>query len=248
MFFGLFGKNKEEEIKAYAKKLSDAALEDDLDGGVLEDLIDFSKEKDLGNKDLARAQSMALETVFEELYHEGTLSDDEYDLFKDTIEVCYMLKEEDKYKFETIAKRCNALYKVTELSLLPKINKEFADLDYKEGEDLHFVSGGKNFISEGTPSLDEGVRIQKGNPWKKGDLSLKVPGKEDGKGAFRLTTLRIDFKGKKESFTVLLKDLDFCQVVGRVVFLKTKDGKVHAVALDDTELFSAVLSNLLNRA
>ena len=47
MFFNLFGKNKDEYMAAYAKKLSDAVLDDALDETVLEELIRYAKEKDL---------------------------------------------------------------------------------------------------------------------------------------------------------------------------------------------------------
>ena len=40
------------------------------------------------------------------------MDDDEYGMFSDLLKLCYMMKEEAKYKYTTIAKRCNALYKM----------------------------------------------------------------------------------------------------------------------------------------
>ena len=55
---------------------------------------------------------------------------------KDLIDTCYMLKEDQKYKYTTISKRCNAIYKIQEKGLLPKVDPEFANVDYREGEDF----------------------------------------------------------------------------------------------------------------
>ena len=108
MFFDLFGKNKDEFITAYAGKLAEAVLEDALDEDVLEELIHYAKEKDLSNKQLASAQAMACDKVFEELYQEGYMTDEDYELYQSLIEACYMMKEKEKYRYQTIAKRCNA--------------------------------------------------------------------------------------------------------------------------------------------
>ena len=92
MFFDLFGKNKDEFITAYAGKLAEAVLEDALDEDVLEELIHYAKEKDLSNKQLASAQAMACDKVFEELYQEGYMTDEDYELYQSLIETCYMMK------------------------------------------------------------------------------------------------------------------------------------------------------------
>ena len=96
MFFDLFGKNKDEFITAYAGKLAEAVLEDALDEDVLEELIHYAKEKDLSNKQLASAQAMACDKVFEELYQEGYMTDEDYELYQSLIEACYMMKEKEK--------------------------------------------------------------------------------------------------------------------------------------------------------
>lgn len=96
MFFDLFGKNKDEFITAYAGKLAETVLEDALDEDVLEELIHYAKEKDLSNKQLASAQAMACDKVFEELYQEGYMTDEDYELYQSLIEACYMMKEKEK--------------------------------------------------------------------------------------------------------------------------------------------------------
>ena len=144
MLFNLFGSNKKQEfIDGYAQKLADAAVEGEIDADLLEELIDYAREHDLSNKELASAQALACDKAFEELFQNGYLDDDEYDLYKDLIDTCYMLKEDQKYKYTTISKRCNAIYKIQEKGLLPKVDPEFANVDYREGEDLHFAGQAK---------------------------------------------------------------------------------------------------------
>ena len=163
MLFNLFGSNKKQEfIDGYAQKLADAAVEGEIDADLLEELIDYAREHDLSNKELASAQALACDKAFEELFQNGYLDDDEYDLYKDLIDTCYMLKEDQKYKYTTISKRCNAIYKIQEKGLLPKVDPEFANVDYREGEDLHFAGPAKLMKEEsGAEKLSGGV-IAKG--------------------------------------------------------------------------------------
>ncbi len=163
MLFNLFGSNKKQEfIDGYAQKLADAAVEGEIDADLLEELIDYAREHDLSNKQLASAQALACDKAFEELFQNGYLDDDEYDLYKDLIDTCYMLKEDQKYKYTTISKRCNAIYKIQEKGLLPKVDPEFANVDYREGEDLHFAGPAKLMKEEsGAEKLSGGV-IAKG--------------------------------------------------------------------------------------
>lgn len=79
-------------------------MKDELDADRLESFIAYAKEKGLGNKQLARAQALACDKAFEKLYHEGYMNDDEYGMFTDMLKLCYMMKEDGKYKYETIAK------------------------------------------------------------------------------------------------------------------------------------------------
>ena len=169
MLFNLFGSNKKQEfIEGYAQKLADAAVEGEIDADLLEELIDYAREHDLSNKQLASAQALACDKAFEELFQNGYLDDDEYDLYKDLIDTCYMLKEDQKYKYTTISKRCNAIYKIQEKGLLPKVDPEFANVDYREGEDLHFAGPAKLMKEEsGAEKLSGGV-IAKGTFYKTG--------------------------------------------------------------------------------
>ena len=149
MFFNLFSKNKDEYIKAYGEKLSKAALNDDMDD-TLEELIAYGKENGLSNKQIAQAQGMACDKVFEELYQNGYMTDEDMELYQELIAICYMMKEDQKYRYTTIAKRCNAIYKIQEKGLLPKVNKDYANVKYREGESLHFA----------TPALRRSVPIR----------------------------------------------------------------------------------------
>ena len=158
MLFNLFGSNKKQEfIEGYAQKLADAAVEGEIDADLLEELIDYAREHDLSNKQLASAQALACDKAFEELFQNGYLDDDEYDLYKDLIDTCYMLKEDQKYKYTTISKRCNAIYKIQEKGLLPKVDPEFANVDYREGEDLHFAGPAKLMKEESGAEKLSGV-------------------------------------------------------------------------------------------
>lgn len=250
MFFNLFGKGKEKEIEEYAAKLSDAVIHDELDGDLLESLIDFAHDKGLGNKQLARAQAMACETVFESFYQDGYMNDEDFAIYSECLEACYMLKEEDKYRFNAIAKRCNAFYKIMEKGLLPTIRKEYAAVDYREGENLHFASAGKLMDPEGTPEPGAGILISAETPFRRSKEEAKAVGwkeREKGKGAFFLTTFRAGFRNKKDGWTLELSDLDCAEIRGNVLCFFLKDGKALAVMLDDYEMAGAVLSNILGR-
>lgn len=73
MLFNLFGSNKKQEfIDGYAQKLADAAVEGEIDADLLEELIDYAREHDLSNKQLASAQALACDKAFEELSRTGT--------------------------------------------------------------------------------------------------------------------------------------------------------------------------------
>ena len=64
MLFNLFGSNKKQEfIDGYAQKLADAAVEGEIDADLLEELIDYAREHDLSNKELASAQALACDKV-----------------------------------------------------------------------------------------------------------------------------------------------------------------------------------------
>ena len=206
MLFNLFGSNKKQEfIEGYAQKLADAAVEGEIDADLLEELIDYAREHDLSNKQLASAQALACDKAFEELFQNGYLDDDEYDLYKDLIDTCYMLKEDQKYKYTTISKRCNAIYKIQEKGLLPKVDPEFANVDYREGEDLHFAGPAKLMKEEsGAEKLSGGV-IAKGTFYKTGGPMVGESPKgwkENGPGVLWITTERIGYRGKKGKFTL----------------------------------------------
>lgn len=247
MLFNLFGKGKEKEIEEYAKTLAEAVIKDEMDGDLLEELIDFAHDRDLGNKQLARAQAKACDIAFEAFYHDGLMTDEDYEQYAHLIEICYMLKDAEKYRYTTIAKRCNALYKITEKGLLPTIRKEYAAVDYREGENLHFASAAVLMESAGEPEPGQGIRIERGTPFRPGTEGKTGPGwKEKEKGAFFITTFRAGFRSKKEAVTLELADLDFAEIQGNILCFFRKDGTACAVKLDDRELAGAVLSNILN--
>lgn len=248
MLFNLFGKGKEKEIEEYAKILADAVIKDEMDGDLMEELIDFSHDRDLSNKQLARAQAKACDIVFEAFYRDGIMTDEDYEQYAHLIEMCYMLKDAEKYRYTTIAKRCNALYKITEKGLLPTIRREYAAVDYREGENLHFASAAVLMEPEGTPESGKGIRIEKGTPFLIGaEGKAGKDWKEKEKGAFFITTFRAGFRSKKEAVTLELADLDFAEIQENVLCFFLKNGTVCAVKLDDRELAGAVLSNILNR-
>lgn len=203
MLFNLFGSNKKQEfIEGYAQKLADAAVEGEIDADLLEELIDYAREHDLSNKQLASAQALACDKAFEELFQNGYLDDDEYDLYKDLIDTCYMLKEDQKYKYTTISKRCNAIYKIQEKGLLPKVDPEFANVDYREGEDLHFAGPAKLMKEEsGAEKLSGGV-IAKGTFYKTGGpdgwgIPEGLEGKRTGRALDHDRAYRIPRKERK---------------------------------------------------
>lgn len=250
MLFGLFGKKKAEAEKEYAEKLTGATLEGTLDGDMMEELIDFASAKDLSNKELARAQSMACEAVFEKLYHDGYLTDDDYDEYAHMIDMCYMLKDDVKYRYTTIAKRSNAIYKIQEEGLLPTISKEYANVKYRSGEDLHFSAPAKLMEPTGTDYHNQNaVAVGRGTTFKAGHLPAgeNKNWKENGGGAFWITTFRIGFRGKKGMFTVELDALDHVELGGGplLVFEKGQD-KPYAVKLDDYDMAGVVLERLLH--
>lgn len=248
MFFNLFGKNKDEYMAAYAKKLSDAVLDDALDETVLEELIHYAKEKDLSNKQLASAQAMACDKVFEELYQEGYMTDEDYELYQSLIEACYMMKEKEKYRYQTIAKRCNAIYKIQEEGLLPKINPDYASVKYREGEALHFAASAKLMKLSGTN--EKGLVISKDSPFRAGSLKdpSNGPWKEDIQGAFWITTERVGFRGKNASFTLEIKDLDHAELDrGPLRFFEKGKEIPEAVRIDDYEMAGAILTNLFQK-
>lgn len=248
MFFDLFGKNKDEFITAYAGKLAEAVLEDALDEDVLEELIHYAKEKDLSNKQLASAQAMACDKVFEELYQEGYITDEDYELYQSLIEACYMMKEKEKYRYQTIAKRCNAIYKIQEEGLLPKINPDYANVKYREGEALHFAASAKLMKLSGTN--EKGLVISKDSPFRAGSLKdpSNGPWKEDSNGALWITTERIGFRGKKDAFTLEIADLDHAELDhGPLRFFEKGKEMPKAVRIDDYEMAGVILTNLLQR-
>lgn len=251
MFFNLFGSGKEKEIEEYAEKMVKAALDDELDADFLEELIAFAKKKGLGNKQLAKAQATACDRVFEELYQDGYMNDDDYELYGDLLKLCYMMKEEEKYKYKTIAGRCNALYKIQEKGLLPRMNKEYANVKYREGEELYFTSAGR-FMTPSKP-LQKGkaIVIAPGKPFKVGNFENheeKGAWKEGEKGAFWLTGERIGFRSKVKKETIELSDLEQAEI-GKgplCLYEKGKDEPL-AITLDDYEMVGAILSNLMKR-
>lgn len=100
--------------------MAEAAVNDELDADRLESFIAYAKEKDLGNKQLARAQALACDKAFEKLYHDGYMNDDEYGMFSDLLKLCYMMKEEAKYKYTTIAKGAMPSIKSRRRGLCPR--------------------------------------------------------------------------------------------------------------------------------
>ena len=247
MFFNLFSKNKDEFIKVYAEKLAQAALDEELDGEALEELIRYAKDKDLSNKQLAGAQGFACDKAFEELYQEGYLDDEDYEVFASLIDACYMMKPEQKYRYETIAKRSNAIYKIQEKGLLPKIKKDYANVKYREGENLHFVASAK-LMKLVDPATEAEVIIDENHPFLAGSLTDVANGawKEETPGAFFITTERIGFRGKNASFTMELADLEKAEL-GKGPLRLYEKGKEEAVAvrIDDYEMAGVLLSRLL---
>ncbi len=247
MFFNLFSKNKDEFIKAYAEKMSEAALEEALDGDALEDLISYAREKDLSNKQLAAAQGFACDMAFEELYQDGYLDDEDYEVFAALVDACYMMKPEQKYRYETIAKRCNAIYKIQEKGLIPKIKKDYASLDYRDGETLHFAASAK-LMKRVDPDSEPEVIIDKEHPFRAGTLTDIANGawKEECPGAFFITTERAGFRGKNGSFTIELSEVDHAALGKGPLRLYVKDKETPwAVRVDDYEMAGALLSRLL---
>lgn len=251
MLFNLFGSNKKQEfIDGYAQKLADAAVEGEIDADLLEELIDYAREHDLSNKQLASAQALACDKAFEELFQNGYLDDDEYDLYKDLIDTCYMLKEDQKYKYTTISKRCNAIYKIQEKGLLPKVDPEFANVDYREGEDLHFAGPAKLMKEEsGAEKLSGGV-IAKGTFYKTGGPMVGESPKgwkENGPGVLWITTERIGYRGKKGKFTLEIEDLDHAELAkGLLLYYEKGEEHPEAVKLDDPEMAGLILSRIIN--
>ena len=249
MFFNLFSKNKDEYIVAYSKKLAEAALEDEMDGGILDELIQYGKDKGLNNKQLAQAQGMACDQVFEELYQNGYMTDEDLGLYQELIALCYMMKDDQKYRYTTIAKRCNAIYKIQEKGLLPRVNKDYANVKYREGENLHFATPAIWMERNGT--CTKGTVIGKGTPFVAGTLKDTSNGswKEvKGPGAFWITTDRVGFRGKNGSFTVELEDLDRAELdQGPLRIYEKGKEEPWAVKMDDYEMAGVILSQLLNR-
>lgn len=248
MFFNLFGAGKDKYIEEYASRMAEAAVKDELGADRLESFIAYAKEKDLGNKQLARAQALACDKAFEKLYHDGYMDDDEYGMFSDMLKLCYMMKEDAKYKYETIAKRCNALYKIQEEGLMPTISREYANVKYRDGEDLHFTAAGR--LMKPKKPVTGAITIARGTPFKVGNWENKEDKslfEEGDKGAFWLTSQRVGFRSRKEKMAADLSDLDHVEL-GRgplCIYEKRKENP-WCVAIDDYEMAGALLSNLLN--
>ncbi len=248
MFFNLFTKNKDEFILAYAEKLSQAVLDDEMDG-VLDELISYGKEKGLSNKQIGQAQGMACDKVFEELYQNGYMTDEDLELYQELIAMCYLMKEDQKYRYTTIAKRCNAIYKIQEKGLLPKVNKDYANVKYRDGENLHFATPA--IWMERNGDCTPGIVISKGHPFEAGTLTDPSNGswKEiKGPGAFWITTDRVGYRGKNGSFTIELSDLDRAELDrGPLRIYEKGKEEPWAVKMDDYEMAGAILSQLLNK-
>lgn len=250
MFFNLFGAGKDKYIEEYASRMAEAAVKDELDADRLESFIAYAKEKGLGNKQLARAQALACDKAFEKLYHEGYMNDDEYGMFTDMLKLCYMMKEDGKYKYETIAKRCNALYKIQEEGLMPKVNREYANVKYRDGEELHFTAAAR-FMKAKKPLGDRGTIIAKGKPFKVGSCENREDKslfEEGDKGAFWITSQRVGFRSKTDRITAELSDIDHVEL-GKEPLCFYEKGKdtPWCVMVDDYEMAGALLSNILNR-
>lgn len=251
LFFNLFGSDRQAEIEEYAEKMAKAALDDKLDADFLEELIAFAKKKDLGNKQLAKAQASACDKVFEELYQDGYMDDEDFGLYSDFLKLCYMMKEDDKYRYRTIASRCNALYKIQEEGLLPRMNKEYANVKYRDGEELYFTASARFMTPVRKPVKGEGTVIAPEEPFKVGNFENhedKGAWKEGDKGAFWLTSQRIGFRSKVEKETIELSDLEQAEI-GKGPLCLYEKGKEEplAISLDDYEMVGAILSNLMNR-
>lgn len=248
MFFNLFGSNKKEYIEEYAEKLAEVAVNDELGSDFMETMIDYSKEKGLDAKQLARAQALACDKAFDQLYHEGYMDDDEFALFMDLVKFCYMMKEDGKYRYTTIAKRCNALYKIQEKGLMPTMNKEYANVKYRDEEVLHFTTAGKSAVFRKEDG-GECISISEGQPFKVGDWKQESTDgwKEGEKGAFYITSERIGFRGKTGRQETLLSDIESVEI-GRGPLVVREEGKDSwAVFIDDYEMAGALLSRLFNR-
>lgn len=161
-----------------------------------------------------------------------------------------MLKEDQKYKYTTISKRCNAIYKIQEKGLLPKVDPEFANVDYREGEDLHFAGPAKLMKEEsGAEKLSGGV-IAKGTFYKTGGPMVGESPKgwkENGPGVLWITTERIGYRGKKGKFTLEIEDLDHAELAkGLLLYYEKGEEHPEAVKLDDPGMAGLILSRIIN--
>lgn len=251
MFFNLFGGDKQKYIEEYADKMAKAAVNDELDADMLESLIDFAKKHDLGNKQLAKAQGLACDKAFEQLYHNGYMDDDEYGMYSDMLKLCYMMKEDQKYKYTTIASRCNALYKIQEEGLMPTMKREYTNVKYRKGEKLHYTSAGRLVTPQKPLTRGSGIVIAPGKTFRVGNWENqedKSLWKEGDKGAFWITSERIGFRSRNEQVETDLENLDSVELgAGPLrVYEKGKENP-WCVTLDDYEMAGAILSNLMNR-
>lgn len=248
MFFNLFGSDKKQVIEDYAVRLADAAENDELDSDFMDTMIDWSKEKGLDAKQLARAQALACDKAFDRLYHEGYMDDYEFELYMDLVKFCYMMKEDAKYRYTTIAKRCNALYKIQEQGLMPTMKREYANIKYGEEEVLHFTSAGKAGIFK-KEEEGKGISISRGTPFQVGDWKNDGGSgwKEGEKGAFYITSDRIGFRGKTVRQESSLQVIDSVEIGKGPLVVHEKGKEDWAVFIDDYEMAGALLSNLFNR-
>ena len=179
------------------------------------------------------------------------MDDDEYGMYSDMLKLCYMMKEDQKYKYTTIASRCNALYKIQEEGLMPTMKREYTNVKYREGEKLHYTSAGRLVTPQQPLAKGSGIVIAPGKTFRVGNWENKEDKslwKEGYKGAFWITSDRIGFRSRNEQVETDLANLDSVELGAGPLQVYEKGKKdPWCVSLDDYEMVGAILSNLMNR-
>lgn len=248
MLFGLFGKQKNEEIALYAKIMTDAAEEGTLEEH-LEDLIQLAREKKLNDKELGKAQEQALVNVFESFCENGMLSDEDFSDYRALLDACYMVGETKKYKYTTIAKRCNGLYKIQKKGILPTMNQEYANIRYASDEKLHFAASASLLArKKGETPRVTGTSITRKAPYKAGALPLGNSSngwRKADSGVFWMTTTRIGFHSGKTDVDIPLSSVEEIRIGEGVLQIFSTEG-ITTIKTTDYDMAGAIVSNLLS--
>lgn len=247
MLFGWFGKNNDEAIAVYVKAMTGAVEAGTLEEQ-LENLIHLAHEKKLSDKDLRKAQEQVLSDVFDLFCKGGMLSDEDFSDYKELLDACYMVGEKKKYEYTTIAKRCNALYKIQEKRLLPTMNREYANIRYADDERLHFAAAAELLSwKQGEAPLVKGARIAGGVPYKAGKLSFgkfSDGWKREDTGVFWITSDRAGFHSGKKDVDIPLEEIKSI-TIGEGVLQLVSPGGITSVKINDYDMAGAIFSNLI---